>query len=221
MFESLLRFTDRRIDGILKNVIKAFGMVNNNMTVASVRQDLSGVTDLVNREVSAAYADIAKETLKEFRGKYPDIEFSDEMVKKLQDMQTANALAIEAVNDEMRRTALRITTLKDADFINVDQYREQIQIALFKGVGARLQTEIETGISVFSQTVLAELGTEAGLELYEYFGVDDEKTREFCADHIGEVKTLEEWSQIDNGQNGPAYPFHGGYNCRHQLIPVA
>jgi len=46
----------------------------------------------------------------------------------------------------------------------------------------------------------------------------DDKTREFCRKHIGEVKTLEEWDKLDNGQLNPVSVYCGGYNCRHFLM---
>lgn len=65
---------------------------------------------------------------------------------------------------------------------------------------------------------------------YEYAGVPpDDESRPFCRLHYGEVRRLEEWTELRNGFNNEHYPvvnvenglrMPGGKRCRHYLRAV-
>jgi len=81
-------------------------------------------------------------------------------------------------------------------------------------------TQVRTGMQGYFRQSNVKLAEDAGIDKYEYVGPGDDITRDFCNDHIGQVKTLKEWDNLDNGQLGPVSVFGGGYNCRHQLVAV-
>jgi len=72
---------------------------------------------------------------------------------------------------------------------------------------------------LFSQ-VNTSLAEDNGIEQFEYVGPVDGITRPFCQDHTGEVRTIDEWDTLSNGQISPVSIYRGGFNCRHQLIGV-
>jgi hypothetical protein len=86
------------------------------------------------------------------------------------------------------------------------------------GASRYAKTFVETAQTAFSRIANQNLAESAGIEKFEYVGPMDTITREFCAAHIGEVKTLEEWDELSNGQIDPVSIYAGGYRCRHMLI---
>lgn len=69
----------------------------------------------------------------------------------------------------------------------------------------------------------AERGAEAVGEemLWLYDGArPDAKMREFCAEMVGHVFTLDALKALDNGTGFDVVPHRGGPNCRHRLSPI-
>ena len=89
-----------------------------------------------------------------------------------------------------------------------------------KLTAAQQRTEITTRINGFKQVARNGFAKAAGIDRSEYVGPLDKITRSFCAKHTGQVKTMEEWNALDNGQVSPVGIYKGGYNCRHALIGV-
>jgi len=84
--------------------------------------------------------------------------------------------------------------------------------------------------SISQAQVINEMTEELGFEFYEYIGVDVKDTRSFCAarnNKIFHAKEVEAWASLDwDGKNrattsSTIWSLRGGYNCGHQLIPVA
>jgi hypothetical protein len=82
------------------------------------------------------------------------------------------------------------------------------------------KTWLETAQSAFSREANVRLAEDVGIEKFEYVGPLDGITRPFCEKHVGEVKTIEGWDKLDNGQISPVSVFCGGYRCRHKLVGV-
>jgi len=55
---------------------------------------------------------------------------------------------------------------------------------------------------------------------YLYLGPFDAKTRPFCQEVFGQVFNEEEIGELDNDQTGDVMTDRGGWNCRHDWIPV-
>ena len=84
--------------------------------------------------------------------------------------------------------------------------------------------------SISQAQVINEMTEELGFEFYEYIGVNVKDTRSFCAarnNKIYHAKEIEAWASLDwDGKNratnsSTIWSLRGGYNCGHQLIPVA
>ena len=80
-------------------------------------------------------------------------------------------------------------------------------------------TTSTSGLYRESNTLLAQ---DNGLEKFEYVGVLDDRTRDFCIDALSmPPMTIDEWNAQKNGQIEPVSIYGGGYNCRHSLVGVA
>lgn len=81
-------------------------------------------------------------------------------------------------------------------------------------IGALVNTNLRT----LSRTAFSEMTKDLPENaLYRYVGPSDDKMRPFCAEHIGDEMTREEWEALTNDQGGSAWIEGGGFNCRHSL----
>lgn len=123
---------------------------------------------------------------------------------------------------------------------SVNRYVDNIRSAVMKGmiagevpdyfdladkfgsaVASNIKTEIVTGTAGFNRTVSQMKAKELGVDLFLYDGPDDEVTRDFCQARVGKVFTqaeIDAWG--DNDNDLPANIYLGGYNCRHELVPI-
>lgn len=85
---------------------------------------------------------------------------------------------------------------------------------------AQATTDLNTSMAGLSRTINMSKGVEQGFERFLYYGGLIATSREFCQERDGKIFTLEEIQSWDNGQGLPADVYLGGYNCRHELLPV-
>ena len=86
---------------------------------------------------------------------------------------------------------------------------------------ANLRTELSTTRMAFQRVVHLEKAKKAGITQFLYVGPDDEVTRDYSAERVDRVFTLEEIQAMDNGQGLPVEVYGGGWNCRHHWRPVS
>ena len=85
---------------------------------------------------------------------------------------------------------------------------------------------VRTALYGFSRTINARLAQALGLEWFWYAGPDDSVTRPWCAKFVGTRVTAEilqaHANDADRGSqpSAPITTWLGGYNCRHQLVPL-
>ena len=87
-------------------------------------------------------------------------------------------------------------------------------------VGHRARTLANTALAQYDNAATIQLARQAGITRYKYHGPPAE--REFCQALLstGRFYTLAEINAMDNGQGIPVWSSCGGYNCRHQWLPV-
>jgi len=108
---------------------------------------------------------------------------------------------------------------------------------------ANVKTVASTALSVSDAGYSAAINAQAGFEWYRYTGGAIDTTRPFCEVRNGKYfhkKEIQAWGRGDNaggvggiGKDGTwagqiegttestIFAFRGGWNCRHQLIPVS
>jgi len=87
---------------------------------------------------------------------------------------------------------------------------------------ARHSATIEnTALSGYYRAITVGKADELGLDLFVYFGPDDDVTRPFCETRVNQVFTREEIDSWDNEQGLDVWIYGGGYNCRHQILPIS
>lgn len=86
---------------------------------------------------------------------------------------------------------------------------------------ARIGTLYDTAVSIYGRQVEAEQAGDDPDTVFTYMGPVDERTREFCLDHVGRVYTREEIDDLDNGQISNVFLTGGGYSCRHLFMEIS
>lgn len=94
----------------------------------------------------------------------------------------------------------------------------------------QIRTEINTSTSIFNQTVTVNSAIEVGFDLFLYTGPDDKLTRDFCEQVLDgtilndnrpvPIYTVGQIASMSNGQLPNVLVSAGGWNCRHEWIPV-
>jgi hypothetical protein len=75
-------------------------------------------------------------------------------------------------------------------------------------------TEANTALAQFDNNYHTQTAHAAGIDKFLYDGTIY-KSRWFCIKHIGNIYTLEELRNMDNGQGLPVETSLGGFNCVH------
>jgi hypothetical protein len=73
---------------------------------------------------------------------------------------------------------------------------------------------------VIDNEVYSKIGGDSPEAKYIYAGPVDVKTRDFCLEHVGEVKTRAEWEEIGDNEGVDIFAESAGWNCRHRLLLV-
>ena len=80
-------------------------------------------------------------------------------------------------------------------------------------------------LNQYSATLTLTTAKEQGIETFEYYGDLIRDSRDFCREHVGKQYTSDEIKKIWEGSwsgkaAGDPFIVRGGYNCRHQWLPV-
>lgn len=80
-------------------------------------------------------------------------------------------------------------------------------------------------LNQFSSTLTITTANEQGIDRFEYYGDLILDSRDFCRKHVDKVYDRDEIEKIWEGEwagKAPGDPFvvRGGYNCRHQWLPI-
>jgi len=148
-----------------------------------------------------------------------NFQFAEASLERLNALKNLDLGEYNKLADGFTTTLTR--TLTDINFgaVSANQAVQTLQDNVDK-LGGHASTWIRTGLSAIYRESSIALAEDNGITRYIYKGPLDIKTREFCREHLNEIKTKAEWDELDNGQITPVSTFGGGFNCRHQLIGV-
>jgi hypothetical protein len=126
-------------------------------------------------------------------------------------LEAGNAAAVALWRSAMHA----VYTQRPTDAI-VAQLAETLGVSI-----RRAQTLFDTQVSVVGREIEWVLTQDNPEQAYLYVGPLDVKTRDWCLDHAGMVKTRDRIEALDNGQLANAFITGGGYNCRHSWLAVS
>jgi hypothetical protein len=228
-----LNSTYRKLQAKLTAYLKDVGDAAQTGAVDAARamQDIQGI--LLDSGMYAQGRDVltggAKAALQASQKTYAEL-YSEELQYSPQAKQYIDSLRQSTLADYEALTAKLATQVQtittDLSFgatsynVAVEQVAKLLDISL-----GQATTWTKTAMASIHRASTVSLGEELGIERYQYVGPKDKLNRDFCKSpgeggHLNEIKTLEEWKNLSNGQIGNAATMGGGYNCRHRLVAV-
>lgn len=217
------RTLSRRLTEYLKDIENnPTGAVDTAKAMQDIQKVLtdSGIyrtgQDLLN-DGSRAALDAAQETYSQLYS--AELQYQQQAKAMLDAVRQSTMANFQSIGSDVATKLGRVVT--DLSF-GVSSYAaaaDQVQKVLDLSA-AQAETWARTTMASVHRTATVALGEQIGIDKYMYWGPDDKLTRDFCNEHIGEVRTMKEWAALPNGQIGTAATMGGGYNCRHRLIPV-
>lgn len=192
-------------------------------------------------------AGLNQSVIREVAGSFEDKEV---YVKNLQQSQkqAIELLGVSGVNDSFiqpMKEILQASITGGATFADTVNTLSDYVLGTKEKEGAMLHHVKQVAFDAFAfadRQYLYIVSNDLGFEYYQYFGGKIADSRYFCAvrsNNIYHKKEVEEWGEKPSLWNASAgSPYHGGgriaatnkmtiftfcggYNCRHQIVPVA
>lgn len=222
LVQALERFLRRNLSKILagiktdsytaKEAAKALGGLESAMEDAGLGDYFLRAKAIFREEYAAVQEEFEQTTGK----KALLSQFTQKSLDALRD--TRLDLAATYVNDYLGDVR---TAVLDAVVGGRDVKPEDILDSAEGRTLANLRTELNTTRMAYQRVVHFEKAKKAGIDKFLYVGPDDDITRDFCQEHVGNIYTLDEIQEMDNGQGLPVEIYCGGFNCRHHWRPVS
>jgi hypothetical protein len=215
------------LDGMVQQYISAQYNSRNLVDISLARQQVeqmlvdSGYYDVVGNLLDEGAQDVLQNSYDKYRAYYGEgLSVSPVSLQRIDILRTASYDNLVKLGTLTRDTlAQQIVSLQFAATTRqgaIDAVASTLNDTARRYAG----TYVETATTSFYRASNEVIASDSGLRIFEYAGPNDRITRPFCARHIGERKTLEEWDSLDNGQIGPVSLYCGGYNCRHELVGI-
>lgn len=206
----------RQVSGISGNLNPATLKIELNSALKS-----SGFSKGIEEYVNQAYQgiiDVSGDTYKQLYGK--GFKLSDESLNQLGNLQKIDvgnfeALANKTIN-ELNTKLLTSTLTPVSKKILRDSIEKSIDL-----LKQHMETNVVTSTAGVYRDANTLLAQDNGITKFQYVGSLIATSRKFCKKHLGEIQTMEEWGNEDNGQQLPVPLYQGGYNCRHSFIGIA
>jgi hypothetical protein len=195
--------------------------VRANKARLEIRNALTGAGyDDLMAQATGEPLDMVAEAVLELRRGQDAIRAAETLTKQVESLKALNLRELLDEGDDLARelwkaTVRGIFATRSTRDILADLAR------VIDRTEPQIRTLYDTSVSIFGRQVEALQAGDDDETAFLYLGPDDEKTREFCQDHVGKVYTRAEIDDLDNGQLDNVFLTGGGYNCRHQWIEVA
>ena len=207
---------DKIIDGTVADSDKLSFLLENEASLkATIR---SRFNTGYSESVAGAYADAIGQNKTSLDAAGIDVNLTESQIETVSNLKANNAsLFSSRVNSEadnifdslVRWSSSGTEGTLSPFFVPADQI----------SIAKHGETIVNTQIRTFSRQLNVMSGLSADIRFYRYIGPPPE--RPFCAALIGKIFSLKEIQQLDNGQTSNTLVTAGGFNCRHQWLPIA
>lgn len=185
-----------------------------------VRQDLrtvlqqAGYDSLARAATTAPLDEIANRVLQGRRLGGVQTELSLDMDVRLQAFKTLHYAELLDAGDAL---SVQLSRALTRSLFGTQSIRDIVNTLgdVVDDSDNRIRTLYDTAISIYGREVEAIQAGDEPETTFLYVGPVDDKTRDFCLDHVGRVYTRSEIDDLDNGQIDNVFLTGGGYNCRH------
>lgn len=181
----------------------------------------SGYYTAVGNLFSNGYQEIIDGLFADYKKLLPQLQFTDASSKMLQMIKDRD-LQIFMDLSETQATNLQRVLLNYSFGIADREAAFEGLNSITNDLSNSSALAVDTAISGFEQITSNMIATDSGITQFELVHPIDNITRPWCAEHVGQIHTLEEWDspENDNGQLSPVSIYVGGWNCRGSLEPV-
>lgn len=214
-----------QLERLMRDNIAATSAGNATIDAALARAQVqallteSGYYTAVGNLFSNGYQEIIDGLFTDYKKLLPQLQFTDASSKMLQMIKDRDLQIFMDLSETQATNLQRV--LLNYSFGVADRQAAFDELNSITGDFTNTSSlAVDTAISGFEQITSNMIATDSGIEFFEYVGPDDNITRPFCEEHLGQVKTLAEWHEIDNGTDLPTDIYCAGYNCRHTLEAV-
>lgn len=200
-------------DGKLKalEAAKILGGLSNGLMQAGLEKEL--------RAIEKVYG-VQMRTVNEFyqQNEISDHIFADADYKVVEQLVK---LDTRIAQGEILKNADQVASVMMRKIIVGEPLETQVMLEYYgKGLQREIRTEIETTTSGYYRSITQAKAKEVGLDYFVYLGPDDGITRPFCKARVNKIFTRSQISKWSNGTDLSAAIYAGGYNCRHDLVPL-
>lgn len=222
-YKSLIDKSAKKANSLLYQLIgqaEAGASLTQTDVIMAIRA--SGMNDAIATTLGQGYQDIVNETYRFYRENYNiDFVFTPEQMASLEAIKTIDA---DQFNDLINTASTQVSRALNgvsSTGLPASAAQQVIDDTIKQYFNNYTSTWVDTAMIGFQQATTYKLVEGSDIEYWEYTGPYDKVTRPFCQQHMGQVKTKNEWmaTQNDVGPQ-PAGIYKGGYNCRHILVPV-
>ena len=220
-FISNLTTVERRLTSSFQKLLNEAGRVDvvdvalNRQQVQNILVDSGYFTEAQNL--------LDNESFDQYNKLYGEsFQFAPASLQEIQALKQLDFGQFNQLGTKAGESLNRILTTVQLGDMSFNQAVDEFASAATQ-LGNHSKTWVNTGLQgVYSKanTMLAE---DNGITEFQYVGPRDQITRPFCKSHLFEIKTTDEWNQLNDeqGQIAPVSVDRGGWNCRHQLVGIA
>lgn len=183
----------------------------------------SGYFDTVGDLLNEGYQEAIDNAFQSYMDIYDEsFQFSPVSLQKLDALKQLDLNQFGQLSNQTVESVSRL--LVDVQFgsVTFEQAISALKEDVINMLGNHARTWITTGMAAINREASTRIAADNGFRKYQYVGPLDAVTRPFCANHLFEIKTEQEWNalQDEQGQIVPVFQFGGGYNCRHRFVGV-
>ena len=140
----------------------------------------------------------------------------------LRDLELIQEIAVDKMRsltekyiDDMRMFGLR-SQIEGASNLKLSNGMQD----MFAQIGRNLGAEINTAMAYSDSTIKKGIYEQAGIKKYKYVGPNDSKTRDICAETLSDPRQETGWTMDEIEASNTPFIERGGWNCRHEWVPV-
>jgi hypothetical protein len=230
-FISNLATVERRLTSSFQKLLNEAGNIDvvdvalNRQQVQNILVDSGYFTEAQNL-LDNGYQQVLEESFDQYRGLYPNetFQFAPASLQEISTLKQLDFGQFNQLGTKAGESLNRILTTVQLGDMSFNQAVDEFS-SVATQLGNHTKTWINTGLQGIYSKANTMLAEDNGITEFQYVGPRDQLNRTFCkfpgeGGHLFEIKTKEEWDQLDNGQIGPVSVYRGGYNCRHQLVGI-
>jgi hypothetical protein len=218
--------TSRQLERKLTDLLQT-SRTSDIIDTALARQQIesvlldSGYFETTGQLLNDGYQAVIDESAEVYNKMYnEEFRFQNVSLQRLDSLKKLDFEQFKSLSDQATTRLSRVLTDLQFGSISFDQATDFMRNKVVDQLQRHAETWVTTGLSGIYRESTVALAEDNGVTRFQYVGPVDSITRPFCAKHVGQVKTIDEWNKLDNGQISPVGVYGGGYNCRHSLIGV-